>query len=804
MPVTGESREQTQNTGLRPSAGAALALMLRRLRREQGLSMRDMAGPLNLAAHSAVADYESGRRLPAPDILAAYERHFRLRPGSLLALRNKALAERAGREAQVSLTRWADSWRPPGPAWNGLRPAQLPHDISGFVGRQAQLSRLHELAAAPDGALGTPAIVICSIDGIAGVGKTALAGHFAHQIADRYPDGQLHLDLHGYDPQVAALTPAQALAHLLRGLGADPARFPADVADLAALYRSVLTGRRVLIMLDNAADTGQIRPLLPGSGGCLVLITSRRHLPGLVARDGACRLVLEQLSPAEAMELLVRLLGPAQVAREQQAAAEITRLCGYLPLAIRIAAERLAATELATPQAVPDGCEQLGRLARQLADARSALASLSVEDDETTGVRAAFSWSYRALPQSQARLFRLLAVHPGTSFTPSAVAALAALEQEEAGSLLDMLAAGHLIEQIGADRYRIHDLLRLYGNECFAAEEPPEQARIVAERCAAWYLHTAAAAAKAVRPARRHASLAPRPAGIVPLAFDGYEDALAWLGAEWQNCVLAGAAAGRYGLDRWACTVPGVLYDVFDLRGLLEDWRQSAQTALAAARRLNDAATEASMLHHLAIVDGRTGHYDDALTLLGQARERYRDVGDRSGEASTLGNIGNIFNELGRPDEALPYILDIVAIHRETSDRLGEALSLGNLGLIHERQGRYAEMLAVSARALALFRALRDRPGEARALSNLAAAHVHLQHTRPAISYARRALKAAQMCGARDIEALALRDLGRAYRDQNEPDRAMACWRESVAILEEQGDVASTEVRVLLGTGGTR
>jgi tetratricopeptide (TPR) repeat protein/transcriptional regulator with XRE-family HTH domain len=791
------NREQIQNAGffgahtIKPRrdqgdnasvpAAAALALMLRRLRKERGLSMREMARPLNLAAHSAVADFESGRRLPAADILAAYERHFGLSSGSLLALRQKALAERAGEEARLASLELRAA------ALDSAAPAQLPHDDSAFVGRESQLHRLHQAIAGQQAAHRAATFVICSIDGIAGVGKSALVMHFAHQIADRFPDGQLYLDLRGHDPRGAPLTPGQALGQLMRTLGADPGRLTVDTAELAAHYRTATAGRRLLIVLDNAADTGQVRPLLPGNDGCLVLVTSRRHLPGIVARDGAERMVLGPLSPDEAMDLLVRVVGTVRVAREPEAAAQIARLCGYLPLALRIAAE----------QATAHAEAPLADVASRLADERTLLASLAVEDDETTGVRAAFSWSYRELPARQARFFRLLARHPGPTFTAPAAAALAGTGQEEAGVLLAALTAAHLVEPIDDARYRLHDLLRAYGLECFAAAEPPEADRAAVERVASWYLHTAAAAAWQVRPARRHVPPPSAPPGVTPLTFPGYDEGLAWLDAECRNCVAAADAAQQHELDEVARAFPGALYDVFELRGRFEEWNHAIDTALVSARRLGDLMTQAALLTSLAIARARTARYHDALSLLRQSLELRRRTQDRRGEAATLGNIGNILNEFDRPEEALPYFLEAAAIQAEVGDRLGEAMSLGNLGLTYQRQGRHVDTIAVCERALELFLAIEDRPGTARTLSNLAEAHARLRNAE-AVAYGLRALEAGRACGARDIEALALRDLGQALRDRGELDRAQEHLRRSLAIFEELGDGAAAQVRALL------
>ncbi len=597
----------------RPGAADALATELRRLRRERGLSMRDMAGPLHLSAHSAIADFESGHRLPANDILSAYERHFGLAAGSLRELRRRALAERAAAEAaRVAGARTG----------RGGAPAQLPHDSGAFVGRQAQLRRLRDAVRRSRRDAVAPIVTICAIDGAAGVGKTALAVRFARRVVDRYPDGQLYVDLRGYFPHAAPLSSVQALGQLLRALGVDTAELPPDVDELAWRFRTALTDRRVLIMLDNAADTGQVRPLLPGHSGCLTVLTSRSSLSGLVARDGAHRTMLGVLSPEESMSLLAEVVGAARVSAEPGAAGRIVTVCGGLPLALRIAAER------ATLRAeVP-----LVALADELSDEHTLLSRLAVDDDETTGVRAAFSWSYRALPEPAARLFRCLAAHPGDRFTAPAAAATAGVPVADAEALIGTLVTAHLVETVDDAFFRMHDLLRVYALERLGADESPAAARAATARMAGWYLHTAQAAARQVRPTRRHAQLGAAPDRIAPLLFATYDDALAWLDAEHRNCTAAAVAAARVGLHEVAAAFPGVLYDVFELRGLVEEWEAAIQTALVSADRVGATATRATLLSNLAIVRRRSGREEAALPLLHESLELRRRVGDIQGE----------------------------------------------------------------------------------------------------------------------------------------------------------------------------
>jgi len=332
-------------------------------------------------------------------------------------------------------------------------PAQLPPDITGFTGRVAQLRRLDQaLAANRAGRLKAPAI--WAISGMAGVGKTALAVHWAHQVAEQFSDGQLHVDLRGYAP-TPARDPLDVLTRLLHALGVPGEQVPGELDDAAAMHRSLLACKRMLILLDNAATSEQVRPLLPGSPGCLVLVTSRNRLPGLAARDGAARVTLDPLTLAEALALLQKILGPGRVDAEPDAAAEIAARCGRLPLALRIAADRAADRVHRT----------LAGLAGQLAATRGRLDVLAAEDDANTTVRSVFSWSYQALAPDAARMFRLLGLHPEAEVSVPAAAELAVTTQTAASRLLDQLAGAHLLEETTPGRYRLNGLLRIYAAE---------------------------------------------------------------------------------------------------------------------------------------------------------------------------------------------------------------------------------------------------------------------------------------------------------------------------------------------------
>ncbi|MFI7704056.1 helix-turn-helix domain-containing protein [Nonomuraea sp. NPDC049480] len=409
-----------------------LAAELRFLKATSGL------GLVQLAAHthcskSSLERYFNGKLLPPRQAVEAISKACNGDTAHLVALWELAVANP--------------------PAWQ--RPAQLPHDVAGFTGRSSELDRLTALVPNAGNA-----IAIAVIDGIAGVGKSALAVHFAHRVADRFPDGQLHVDLRGFDAEQMPMPPAEALARFLRALAPDLRHLPTEVGELAALFRSLIGDRRMLILLDNAATTDQVRALLPGNAGCLVLVTSRHRLGGLVARDGAHHIALSTLTAAESADLLAAAAGVERIAAEPQAIAGMTRLCGYLPLALRIVAEHLIVHPSLT----------MTDLIGDLASEHRRLDTLATGDD-STAVRTVFSGSYRALPASAARAFRLLGLHDSPDINASAAVALTGDTPVRTREVLEALATAHLIEHQGPDRYRLHDLLHAYAAERAAAEE---------------------------------------------------------------------------------------------------------------------------------------------------------------------------------------------------------------------------------------------------------------------------------------------------------------------------------------------
>jgi DNA-binding SARP family transcriptional activator len=439
------------------------------------------------------------------EALTAYQRARQVLAGEL---GSEPGAELRGLHQQILTGRPAGSRPPP------VVPRQLPGPVRHFVGRSAELAALTRLLER-----GTePALVVSAIAGTAGLGKTALAVHWAHQVAGRFGDGQLYVDLRGYDPG-QPVRPADALAGFLRALGVAAPDIPAGTQERALLYRSLLAGRRVLVLLDNARDAEQVRPLLPGSPSCVVVVTSRDALAGLVASDGAHRLDLDALSPGEAVGLLRALIGE-RVDADPAAAAALAGHCARLPLALRVAAERAAAVSRDVPLAV---------LAGELADRQRRLDLLDAAEDPRTAVREVFSWSVRYLDDGAARAFRLLGLHPGTGFDAYDVAALTGSTLRHAGRLLDRLARAYLVQWAGPGRYGMHDLLRAYAAEQAAERDSEAGRRAALTRLFDHYLATAAAAAGTLYPADTDRPRVPRLAGAArPVT--GPAGARAWLG----------------------------------------------------------------------------------------------------------------------------------------------------------------------------------------------------------------------------------------------------------------------------------
>lgn len=777
-----------------------------------------LVGQLMLALHG------SGRQSEA---LAAHER-LRVQLADELGLTPGAPLQ----QLHIAILRNDPSVHPrsevPAPAGAEVAarvvPAQLPADVPGFTGRADHLRRLDELLRErPAGAVN--AVVISTVAGTAGVGKTALAVHWGHRVRDHFPDGQLYINLRGFAVD-APVRPIEALVHLLRSLGEPAEQIPVDEQTAAGRYRSLLAGRQALVVLDNAVNADQVRPLLPGGSGCLVLVTSRDRLTGLLASDGADCLPLDVLSPDEAQHLLAVILGPDRVAAEPVATAELARICSYLPLALRVAAANITS-------------HLWSSIADYVAALRDGdrLTALDVDGDEQAGVRRAFDLSYRTLHPDAQQVFRLLGLVPGSDITVEAVAALAAIGIADARRLLDRLIAVHLVNHPVLDRYTCHDLLRHYAAERGRAEDSGADREAALRRLHDWYLH---GADRAARMLYGQSLRLPVPAVEVPApaVVADQAAALAWLDAERANLVAVIRHAAEHGPRSRAWLVADALRGYFWLGMHLVDWQDATRTALAAAEAEGDLRAQAAAqlsLGDSCFRQGRRGpaieRYEAALTLAErtgwvqceaaascQLGVMYRDSGRvrqandyldrglklcrangwRHGEAVTLIHIGRAYLQLGRLAEAIECCATALTINHAIGSRLGEGTDLGYLGEFRYAQGRLDEAAEHLTGALPLLQECGDRTNEATVLRVLAAVWSDRGAVHEAAEFGQAALALARALGERRIEAEVLNTLGAlAHRTGHHRD-AVEHHERALELTRATGD-RYPETEALIG-----
>jgi tetratricopeptide (TPR) repeat protein len=638
-------------------------------------------------------------------------------------------------------------------------PRQLPADVPGFTGRAAALAALDELLS------GDAAVAL--VAGTAGVGKTALALHWSHRVADRFPDGQLYVNLRGHDRGDPVPT-TNALAYLLRELGVAPGAVPADQEERAARYRSLVAGRRVLVLLDNAASVEQVRDLLPGSATSRAVVTSRLRLAALVARHGALRVELELLDEAEALALLRRLVGP-RVDAEPEAARALVHHCARLPLALRIPAElavtrpHAALAEVATDLA-GNVASQGGRRLDLLAD----------DEDEETAVRTVFSWSFRRLPARAARAFRLLGVHPGRDLDRAGLAALLDTDESTAYRVLDELARAHLLDERGAGRFGMHDLLREYAAEL--AQDLPEPEREAAlGRLREHVLTTARTAMVALYPDGR-------PAVVGRFTPD---QARAWLAAELANLVpvarTAGGSEPAYP-QRLAVAVDRYL----QAHSHVITAERLYRLALSSARAAGDTAAEAASLDLLGGFHRRAGDFAASLAAHEQALALYRQRHDRAGAASARTGAGIAHWRMGDYGEAFGELTRALSAYEELDDRPAAAGVRKNLGIVCRRLGRYPDAAEHYRHGLQIYRAVGDDSGASAVMNNLAIVYLRQGRVADAIAELEPALGVKRRLGEAIGASIVLINLGDAYTEQGRLTEAIGCYEEALAIADRE------------------
>jgi tetratricopeptide (TPR) repeat protein/transcriptional regulator with XRE-family HTH domain len=785
--------------------GATFGTRLSACRRSAGLTQQELASRSGLSIR-AISNLEGGRaRSPHPGTVRRLADALGLdgdvRAGFLAAAGRRLGGDAAGplpgdRPARASAPGELDSPPLVGAEPERVRPEaphQLPAGVRHFAGRDGQLRELTRLL----GEVGQPdrTVVISAIGGIAGIGKTALAVHWAHQVAAEFPDGQLYANLRGFDPSGLPVAAEAVVRDFLSALGVPPARIPVGAEAQAALYRTMLASRRVLIVLDNARDADQVRALLPGSSGCFVLVTSRGGLVSLAASQGAQLLTLDLPSVREARELLSRRLGAELVAAEPEAAAELIRLCARLPLALGIVAARAAASPGV----------RLAVLAAELGDTAGRLDVLDAETP-ASGVRAAFSWSCRGLSAAAARLFRLLGFHPGPDISAAAAASLAGLPRPAARSALRELAQVGLIVQHMPGRFALHDLVRIYaaeqaetnGAEARAEADGADQPGAAFSRLLDHYLLTGYAAALALNRHRAPITVPAAQPGVVPEEITEHDQALAWFETERQGLEAAIAAAADAGLDLYAWQLAWTLVDFLSWRGYWHSHIVVQDIALAAAQRLGESAGEASAHRGLSRAYAQLGRLSEAGDHLHRALALYRELADLTGQGHAHMGLAVVTEQQGRIPESLRHGQHALDLYRRGHDQPGEAAALNAIGWCHALLRQYEKASHHSEQALALYQMLGDHSGAAFTWDTLGYVHHHLDEYARAEACYQSALELFRDLGIAYSTADTLTHLGDTYRGAGDIEAARNAWEQALSILRDLDHADAADVQAKL------
>lgn len=737
-----------------PCTGESFGTVLQSWRNRRGLSLAELQHATQFS-RSHLGNVEHGTRQPTRQLAEACD--AALNTGGVLT---KLLTS-----------------TPRAPKGRPQRPAQLPPRTRHFTGRADLLDRM---SAELESARRAQETAVISIDGPAGIGKTALAVRWAHMVSAEFPDGVLFADLRGYDPSGRPADAGEVLRDFLLALGHTPGVIPRGTEARCAQYRTTLAWKRALVVLDNAATTDQVAPLLPGTPGCCVVITSRTTLPGLAARHGARRFVLGPLRGTESVALLTEVIGTR--AREDHRSTEsVARHCAGHPLALRIAAERV------------NDRSSLTMAALSAALGARPLDLLSSNGDDAATLRSAFSLSYRALPSASARMFRRIGLHPGAEVSLGAAAALFGGAVVEAEPICDHLVSAHLIEEIDTNRYRVHDLLKIYAAEKAQEDETTEARTCARDRMLSWYLSTAQAASRMLSPNRTYVDHGIPTADGTPV-FTSYDDAADWCEAERVNLALAASTAAEAGNAEVAVKLPIVLCDFLYRRKPWGHWLRPHHQAIDIVRRSGDREHEAWLLNNLGHALTDLGRPWPALANFTAALRIRRELGDGFGHAWTRVGVGRAFQALGEPRRAAQEMATAMEEFDVLGDQLGWAITLSYLGEMCVSMGRPETAVTYCEQAATALHDVGDFAAEGCARDVLADAHRSRGDTAETVAELLRALAVRRRMGDVREQAKTLTKLGEVHYARHDRQAAARAWREAISLYTQLGDRTGRDV----------
>jgi tetratricopeptide (TPR) repeat protein len=761
-----------------------LARALRQLRRREArrhgqreLTYRELAAKTGWSV-SIIGAYFTGKALPPTDrfdILTALLGANAAEQGGLATARDRVAEHRQVRTPPAERA----------PARPAAPVNLLPAEVRGFAGRVSQLGELDALLPG-DGRT----VRLVTVSGSAGVGKTALVVHWAHRVAHQFPGGQLYVDLRGFDPAGSPMKPADAVRGFLNALDVPAHQIPTDPGEQVALYRALLAHRRVLVVLDNARDAAQVRPLLPGASSAVV-VTSRIQLTALVATAGAYPVAVGLLNPVEAWDLLGRRLGTERLTAEPDAVEKIIERCAGLPLALAIIAAH----------AVTDRGHTLAALADDLAEAGRRLDTLNAGDD-AADVRAVFSWSCRALRPATARMFQLLGLHPGQEIGVRAAASLTGERVDEAQRQLAELAHANLIVEHTPGRYRVHDLLRAYAVELSRTHDGEAAQRAAVRRLLDFCVRTTEAANVLLEPGRELLPARPPEPGAAAQDLPDSQAALSWLTTEYPALRDAVALALDLGLDEQACQLAWMLGTFCRLRVYWTDWAAIQEAALPAAYRLAEPLWQARLHRELAYAYASLDRYEASQAQFEHALERYGTLADHIGLSRAHRGICLMFERQGRYAEALEHARRSRDLLLQTDDQPGKAYAYNSVGWYHALVGDFPDALDNCRRAVTLLAEVGDRLGEATAWDSVGYVHHHLGQYREALTCYDRALETFRELGDRYYEADTLVHVGDTHQATADGPAAREAWQRALAIFEDLGRSEAAEVRTKLKESG--